>query len=367
MKKSTDSLKWFLLAKVAREFKPAYVRPFANFALFQCTHAVERLTPIKFIRHRFLRPVALMVQVGKLCNFNCSFCFVNELNTRGAKEYDFTPLKFEAILNHNLLNSLLRIGFTGGEPFVHRGIFDYFEIAKRRVPVISVNTNFALAGKVFKGERCVDRINKSPLDMITISLYENNVTEISEYAPQLNKRIFRRLGFIVSRGGDPFHNFRRMPQITEFAIKHGFQNIFFMNFDTMEGVTAKQANLNKMDVSGFVPITRDEAYLRVRDQVIKEYGQEISLTLPVQKSTPTDFHQSFNCYQPDFQIGIDAMANLSPCCELDRSAEYGNLYTHDNWNNSTFQKIRAGIKLRSAIPEPYCANCTYLQANFHDL
>jgi MoaA/NifB/PqqE/SkfB family radical SAM enzyme len=365
--KSTDNIKWFLLKKVIRDFRLAYIPAFANFAFFQGVNTLERTTPLKFVKHQFLRPVALLVQVNKVCNFSCSFCFVNDLNEKAAIEFDLVPADFEKMLDQSLLRSLLRIGFTGGEPFMHRKIFDFIEYSKRTIPVVTVNTNFALAGRKFQGERYLDRMNKSSLDMITISLYEPNVKDIEEYAPQLSNDMFRRLSFVVSNGQDPFHSYKRMPEVIEMAIRAGFQNIYFQNFDTMEGVSEQKANLNKMDISGFTPITRDEEYLEVRDRVLKDYGDQIEITLPVPKATPTDMRQTFNCYQPDFQIGVDAKGTLAPCCNLDRLPEYGNLFTQENWNNKAFQKIRAGIKLKSELPTPYCANCTFLNVNFHEL
>jgi radical SAM protein with 4Fe4S-binding SPASM domain len=105
----------------------------------------------------------------------------------------------------------------------------------------------------------------------------------------------------------------------------------------------------------------------MRNRVAKDFGDKISITFPIPKHHIEDMRESFTCYQPDFQIGVDEKGSLSPCCNLDRVPEYGNLFRDDNWNNETFQKIRAGIKKKNKVPMPYCANCTYLNVNLHDV
>src|SRR5579863_2629845 len=160
-KKSTDAIRWFLLRKLIREFKLPYLRAFSNYGFFYAINKLEQTTPLKFISHRFLKPAALIVQVNKICNFDCEFCFVNDLNEKVAKEFTVSPETFERMLTHPLLNSLTRLGFSGGEPLVHPNLFDYIESAKRRIPIVTVNSNFALARKIIKGERNIDRINGS--------------------------------------------------------------------------------------------------------------------------------------------------------------------------------------------------------------
>ena len=373
LQKSTDAIRWFLLRRIFGEFKLPYVRAFSNYAFFYAIHKVEQATPLKFTRHLCLKPAALIVQINKICNFDCEFCFVNDLNEKVAKEFTVSPETFAKMLAHPLLNSLVRLGFSGGEPMAHPKLFDYIERAKRRIPIVTFNTNFALAGKVIRGERNIDRINRSSLDMLTVSLYARGVKAIEEFAPQLSKRLFKRLSFIVSSGGDQFHTFERMYEVAQMAVRLGFHGIYYQNFDTMQGVPEQKANLNKMNTSGFAPIVADKTsekyvrYLEIKSHVERDFRDKISVTFPIPKRRIETMRKGFTCYQPDFQIGVDEKGNLSPCCNLDRVPEYGNLFRDGNWNNETFRKIRAGIKKKNEVPMPYCANCTYLDVNLHDV
>jgi MoaA/NifB/PqqE/SkfB family radical SAM enzyme len=367
-KKSTDAIRWFLFKKIIREFKLPYLRAFSNYGFFYAINKIERATPLKFTHHRFLKPAALIVQINKLCNFDCEFCFVNDLNEKTAKEFNVSSETFEKMLNHPLLNSLTRLGFSGGEAMVHPNLFEYIARAKRSIPVVTFNTNFALAGKSVKGERNIDRINQSSLDMLTVSLYARGVDQIEEFAPQLSNRLFKRLSFIVSAGSDRFHTFERMYEVAQMAVRLGFNGVFYQNFDAMEGVTEQKANLNKMDVSGFVPIYADKTsdsysrYKEMKGRVETDFGGRISISFPVLKHKIENLRKEFSCYQPDFKIGVDEKGSLSPCCNLDRLPEYGNLFDGKNWNSETFRKIRGGIKKKDQMPTPYCANCTFLDS-----
>src|SRR5215467_5804012 len=221
-KRSTNAIRWFLIKKILREFKGGYGKAFYNYALFYAINAVERTTPLKFTSHRFLKPAALIVQINKICNFDCAFCFVNDLNEKVAKEFTVSGETFEKMLSHPLLSALTRLGFSGGEPMAHPNLFDYIERAKRRIPIVTFNTNFALAGKLVRGERNIERINRSSLDMLTVSLYARGTSEIEEFAPQLSNSLFKRLSFIVSSGDDPFHTFERMYDVAQMAVRLGF-------------------------------------------------------------------------------------------------------------------------------------------------
>lgn len=370
---STVCIRRFVVKKLISGFKYPYIRALSNYVLFHVINKVERNTPFKLTRHRFLKPTGLQVQINKVCNFDCAFCFVNDLNEKVAHGFTVSPETFEKMLTHPLLNSLTRLGFTGGEPLVHPNLFDYIERAKQRIPMVTLCTNLALAGKVTEGDRNIDRINRSSLDMITVSLYARGANAIEQFAPQLSDKFFKRLSFMVSAGNDPFHRFDRMYEVAEAAVRLGFHGIYYQNFEGMEGVPEQKANLNKMDISGFSPVVYDpnndiyKRYLDIRDRVQKDFGRKISICFPVAKRKIENMRKSFNCYQPDFQIGVDAKGTLSPCCNLDRLPEFGNLFAEDNWNNEVFRRIRAGIKKVGETPTPYCANCIYLDINSHDL
>jgi hypothetical protein len=163
-----------------------------------------------------------------------------------------------------------------------------------------------------------------------------------------------------------------MYEVAQSAVRLGFHGVYYQNFDTMEGVSEQKANLNKMDVSGFAPIVADKRsstylrYLEMKNRVKEDFSDKIGVTFPIPKRKIENMRSGFTCYQPDFQIGVDEKGSLSPCCNLDRLPEYGNLFDDENWNNEIFRKIRVGIKKKDALPMPYCANCTYLDANLHD-
>jgi MoaA/NifB/PqqE/SkfB family radical SAM enzyme len=366
--KGSDSIRSFLMKKAVREFRPAYLRAYFNYGLFHATQWIEQWTPIKFTQHRFLKPVALMIQINKVCNLNCSFCFVNELNEKSAKEFTISDETFDRMMSLPLTNSLTRVGFTGGEPLLHPKIFELIDRAKKTVPITTINTNFGLAGRVHQGERRIDRLNRCGLDMITVSLYEQNVKEIEQYALELGDHMYKRLSFVVSKGQDPFHSYTRMEEVAGMAARLGFHGVYFQNFDSAEGVPAQNANLNKLDITGFTPLTRNDEYLAVKERVQKEFGNQLGISFPVMKKPRVEGgRKPFSCYQPDFQIGVDGKGSIAPCCNIDRLPEFGSIFAKEGWNTKFFQRVRAGIKKKDVAPTSFCANCTYLDVNTHDI
>ncbi|HZV00783.1 MAG TPA: radical SAM protein [Planctomycetota bacterium] len=55
---------------------------------------------------------------------------------------------------------------TGGEPLLVPHIFDLVHEAKKRVPIVTVHTNFSLVKKRLA------ELKESEIDMLSISLYE---------------------------------------------------------------------------------------------------------------------------------------------------------------------------------------------------
>ncbi len=85
--------------------------------------------------------------LGKRCNYDCSYCG-SDIHNNFEKHMDLDVYQ-NAILKISeaakKLNKIVRISFTGGEPFVHPKIITMLEFAKaNEIDKISVTTNGSL-------------------------------------------------------------------------------------------------------------------------------------------------------------------------------------------------------------------------------
>jgi radical SAM protein with 4Fe4S-binding SPASM domain len=87
-------------------------------------------------------PEAVKIELTYQCNLSCSFCY----NSNSMKDRD-VRLETETVLK--ILDTLYDAGIrqlrlTGGEPFLHEGIFTILSYAKRKSFFVRVNTNGTL-------------------------------------------------------------------------------------------------------------------------------------------------------------------------------------------------------------------------------
>ena len=90
--------------------------------------------------------------LGKRCNYDCSYCG-NDIHNNYDKHMDIEVYKNAILKISNAakkLHKIVRISFTGGEPFVHPNIIPMLEFAKENyIDKISVTTNGSLPLKKY--------------------------------------------------------------------------------------------------------------------------------------------------------------------------------------------------------------------------
>jgi GT2 family glycosyltransferase/MoaA/NifB/PqqE/SkfB family radical SAM enzyme len=104
------------------------------------------------------RPEALILMLTKRCNLDCVFCDIHNSNEEMKVED-----AIKVIDNANRLG-IRWLVITGGEPFLHKGLFDIIEYAKSLNLKISITTNGSLI------DNAIDKIRRSRVDLISVSL-----------------------------------------------------------------------------------------------------------------------------------------------------------------------------------------------------
>lgn len=350
------STRRFLLRKSLRELRPRWLRVVPNLTLHWARSTLEQhglIAPA--LRHRHLRPISVALQLTRHCNYRCMFCTVNDLVSDGDGTSAVTLVDFRRLLGRPLLSRCVRLSLTGGEPMLAPDVFAIIREAKRRIPVVTMNTNFSLI------KRQVDAVNDSGLDMINISLYAPNELLVRKFSPKLSPRIYKRLSFVVNPR-DRYHHFARIPEVAQLAVDLGFQALYLQNYLPPSDLDRSSPRLeNQTSLSALR--TYDESFEAIRADVERRFAPLLAIAWP---SLPGGDDGVRRCRQPDTQILIDPDGSLAPCCILDPAPRFGNVHSPEDWSSDAMASVRRGLKVRGAPLDAGCRNCPFLSKDMFD-
>lgn len=346
----------FFARKCAREFRPAWLRAAPNLALHRALMIAEgRGWIAPRLQHRWLKPVSVALQLTRHCNYRCEFCTVNELVSDGDGSNALTVAEFDRLLENPLLSGCARLSLTGGEPMLAPDVFRIIALAKKRIPIVTMNSNFSLI------KLHLDTLNRSGLDMLNISLYEPNEKLVRRYAGELAPGIYRRLSFVVNTVDD-FHSIERIPDVVELALQSGFRALYLQN--VLEPTAMDHGTPRLQNAERVRPIdAADRRLSEIRRQVESSARGHLAIAWPslgVRSDGPR------RCRQPDTQIMIDRDGILAPCCILDPHRDFGSVWDAENWNSPGFVDVRRGLKCQGEAIAPACEGCPFLSLDMFD-
>lgn len=314
--------------------------------LLKCLSAGNTQTHV----HSF-SPISTVIFVNRKCNLSCPYCYIlGELNHEEAKEYDLQPSELKAILDHPLVRNSIRIGFTGGEPFLNRNIFEMIEIVKARKHLLSIVTN---ALPLLREDVLKELIRTRP-NIVSISMYEQNEDKIGPVIAELvGHNIFVKIHKVLEAD--------RLRQIVDHTVDRALdwrvRNILFLNYYPSDGEFQK------------VIFDDNQEYGEIVRKVSKDYAYKLII------KWPGELHRDKSrrkCKMPFQTIQVDNKGNISPCCfEIPRGNEYGNLFNTkrgcDVFNSEFYLNLRNSL-LDSGQPlNRICRNCYLLHENFYGL
>jgi MoaA/NifB/PqqE/SkfB family radical SAM enzyme len=343
----------FFIRKAAREFRPAWLRAAPNLVLHAGIRRLEEWRLVApLLRHRWLRPISVGLQLTRHCNYRCTFCTVNDLVADGDGTTALTLDEFRSLLRQPLLSRCARLSLTGGEPLLAADFFAIVREAKRFVPIVTVNTNFSLVKK------SLDALNTCGLDMINVSLYEPNELLVRRFAPKLSRNMYRRLSFVVNER-DGFHHFGRIPIVAQLAVDLGFQALYLQNY--LPASTLDHGSLRAANGQSLEPVERrNPQFAALREEIQNRFRGRLAIAWPAFAEAEAGTEARPRCRQPDTQILIDRDGALAPCCILDPDTRFGSAFKPENWNSPAFVEIRRGLKQFGAPLSPACHSCPFV-------
>ena len=311
------------------------------------------------------RPIELVLFITYRCMLNCDFCIIKSPNTPYKNIESFEDIsfkKFKRVIDN--FREATYLTLSGGEPFLHRNIFDMIDYgAKRKMEVIIYSNGTLIGGKM-------DKILESPLSLLNISLnacddkeYEvvtrsskqtfetliDDMTELIRRRNEYNKDMKVQISYICTKD-----NYKRIPDMVRLGEELCVDNILL-------------ENLIATDVPGF---SADQC-LYDDDPDVIEIIDAIDLGRVKPKIFPPQLYskeiEERRCEMPFITLSINGNGSISPCCKVLPNKKYGNVFEEDVWNNETYQRIRA-IMIDKSLPLPkLCKTCHEMAARFEDM
>lgn len=307
---------------------------------------------LKFELNKFFKkttlnfqPVSIIISATKRCNFACEFCFVETyMSESPGREGDLSEDEFKAILATDAGQKALRIGFLGGEPFLNKNIFQYIEVLHKKRKITSVVTNSSL----LKGEM-LEQLKVSSLDVLGLSLYENNVEDIKRVASAIKgiKRYWMQSVVDAT-------TIAKMEDKLLLCLEIGCKEMIFDNYypKTKERVSK-------------VIFSDNQEYKNEQKRLMEKYRNQIYITwVPL---IPISQKRKKQCMLPLSYVQLDNQGNIGPCCVRAPDKSFGNIFSEAGWNSQSIVDLRETLVNQDKEADGICKMCQCLTEDLYQL
>ena len=273
----------------------------------------------------------IYVEIGNICNLNCTFCGGTTKPKRQMSENEFSCV-CKKIKYHTKFIYL----HVMGEPLLHNKLDAFLKIAKENGLATSITTN----GTLLESKGNVILENCDAVHKVSISLHAPEGNDINELCDYL----------------------KSATDFAKTASKKGIYIVFRLwNQDSSEGLGKNEQN--KYIESYLKSVFLDEWQQRPKgyrlcQNTFLEYDGVF--TWP-SKSHAEDLENGF-CYGLSSQLGILSDGTVVPCClDSNGEIELGNIFEsclEEILSSEKAQKIKNGFKC-GKITESLCKKCTF--------
>lgn len=154
----------------------------------------------KAVRRAF--PLKAMFELTYRCNLKCRYCYVKppvngQQKSRIAQRNELNAKEVFHILDQLAEAGCLNIGFTGGEPFLRKDVFDILEYAKKKGFNVIILTN----GTLITPEKA-DSLKRLGLNKIDISFHTADEDTFDWFTKTAGtyKKVLRSIELLRERG-----------------------------------------------------------------------------------------------------------------------------------------------------------------------
>ena len=272
----------------------------------------------------------IYVEIGNVCNLNCSFCHKTTRQSRVMSVEEFSDIvsKIKDKTKYVYLHVL-------GEPLLHKDLPRILNLSEQNGLRLCITTNGTLLNQ--KGQYL---LNCDAVHKVSVSLHApegNGKTELLDY----------------------------LKSVTDFATQAAEKGIYVVlrlwNKDSAEGVGQNSQNEN---IKAFLKACFTDEWLphgkglRLTKNIFLEYDGVF--TWPA--DTKGEIKEQGFCYGLISQIGILADGTVVPCClDSDGDVALGNIFPEsldDILNSKRAKEIKNGLS-KGILTEAFCQKCTF--------
>lgn len=322
----------------------------------------------------FNYPTFIQLNITNKCNLNCKHCFNNSGNK---DKYELTNQEVFNILEYFLSKSIVCITFGGGEPLMHKNIFDFIKYAKERNGRVTILSNGLLINKNIANKLCDSGVNR-----VRISLDGSN-ERINDFirsrgsfngaTKALKNLLSTKISDIAVMTSVNKYNFNDLENIVKLLIKIGVKDVKFI--PTVLGGRAVKKFKDYILEGNFMKLL-----LEKKSELLKKYKDHIYISVdsPLEAILfKNDINKLKNygpCLIGRVFLGIKPNGDIFICPMLD-NVIIGNIRKDDIkkvWRNSEIlNKVRDLNLLKGKCKDcklkPYCGGgcraISYLKYN----
>ncbi len=288
-------------------------------------------------------PLSVGIYINGICNRNCDFCYYNWFDQDFVRR-NISFSVFKDLLRLPVAKNAVRLTIAGGEPFLHPGLFDLVEEARRRGLYTTMHTNGTLLAKR------ADDLVRSPLNSINVSLYDDILDNTLEALGELLRELKLRgstmrvsASRLVTRP-----RLGEMVAVLRQSRRYGVTNIFFQSYYT-----------DKSEESGLRVVDDDDYRFHCREVI--DFARRASMVVFLPPAMrPGSASENF-CNSLLASMAFDEKGQISPCCMIaPPNGAFGSVFDDDPFNNEHYLHLRRAIHQGHGRRMAYCKNCYLL-------
>lgn len=310
--------------------------------------------------------------ITERCNLKCRFCNFPFIGKKRYSE-ELTKKELHKIVDYCGKNGVKIIGILGGEPFVRKELL--VELMKK-IKEYGIDGSIVTNGTLID-DKTICELVKIEWDLIRFSIdgtekihdllrgkegsFKLAVGTIKKLN-KLKRKLKKTKPKIEMNTVLCNKNYKQLPDIINLASRLECNYVYILPMIEFTEVSKELRILNKENVKKYLLRTKKiSEKLKIstnineiiKSELIQKSNKTNEIILPSERINDKSYTP---CFQPWYTISIDALGNVTPCCNLTSVNE--NIRKKDLneiWLGQQFNEIRDNMKNRKLPKE--CSHC----------